>query len=210
MAFHEVRFPTAIAFGSSGGPERRTDVVTLASGGEERNGRWAHSRRRYEAGYGVKSLADLQVVLAFFEARAGRLHGFRFKDHLDFSSAAALAAVTGFDQVIGTGDGAIRVYALAKNYVSGGITYRRDITKPVVGSVKVAVGTVEQDEGADFTVDATTGSITFATAPAAGASVTAGFEFDVPVRFDTDRLEISLTAFQAGDIPSIPLLEIRR
>lgn len=209
MAFHEVRFPTAIAFGSSGGPERRTDVVTLASGHEERNGRWADSRRRYEAGYGVKSLADLEAVLAFFEARAGRLHGFRFRDPVDFSSAAGNGSISPLDQAIGTGDGTTTAFQLAKTYTSGGVSYRRVIAKPVAGSVRVAVAGVEKTEGTDFTVDATTGIVTFASAPALGATITAGFEFDVPVRFDSDRLEISLTAFRAGDIPNIPLVEIR-
>jgi uncharacterized protein (TIGR02217 family) len=88
MAFYEVRFPTAIAFGSSGGPERKTEIVALASGFEERNAVWANSRRRYDAGYGVKSLDDVHTVIAFFEARMGRLHGFRFKDFSDFKSCA--------------------------------------------------------------------------------------------------------------------------
>lgn len=209
MAFHEIRFPTAIAFGSRGGPERRTEIVTLGSGFEERNSPWAHSRRRYDAGYGVRTLDDLHAVIAFFEARHGRLHGFRWKDHADFKSCAPLQSATPLDQTIGTGDGAETGFQLRKTYVSGAQSYVRDIKKPVAGTVRVAVAGVEKTEGADFTVDTATGIVTFTAAPANGASVTAGFEFDVPVRFDTDRLGIDLAAFDAGEIPDIPVVEIR-
>ncbi|WP_137389929.1 DUF2460 domain-containing protein [Rhodoligotrophos defluvii] len=209
MTFHEVRFPTSIAFGSSGGPERRTDVVTLASGGEERNGRWAHSRRRYNAGYGVRSLDDLHAVLAFFEARGGRLYGFRFKDHADFKSCAPSGNIAPTDQQLGTGDGTQTIFQLVKHYASGPVSYIRPIAKPAAGTVRAAVAGIEQSLGVDFTVDVTTGLVTFAAAPVAGAAVTAGFAFDVPVRFDTDMLDINLTAFQAGEIPNIPLVEVR-
>lgn len=205
-AFHEVTFPLDIALGASGGPERRTDVVLLGSGREERNARWAHSRRRYEAGYGVKTLAALQAVVAFFEERRGRLHGFRFRDRLDHSSAVPGAAVTPFDQPIGLGDGETVTFALAKTYGVGPSAYRRPVAKPVAGSVRMALAGVET--GA-FTVDAATGLVTFAAPPGEGVAITAGFLFDVPVRFDTDRLEVNLTSFAAGDIPSIPLIEIR-
>jgi uncharacterized protein (TIGR02217 family) len=205
-AFHEVTFPLDIALGASGGPERRTDVVLLGSGREERNARWAHSRRRYDAGYGVKSLAGLQAVIAFFEERRGRLHGFRFRDRLDHASAQPGAAPSPADQEIGTGDGETFSFPLVKTYGAGATAYRRPIGKPVAGSVRLAVGGVET--GA-FTLDATTGLVTLAMAPAVGAAVTAGFLFDVPVRFDTDRLDVNLTSFAAGEIPSIPLIEIR-
>ena len=205
-AFDEVSFPLDVALGASGGPERRTDVVTLGSGREERNARWAHSRRRYDAGYGVKTLAALSVVVAFFEERRGRLTGFRFRDRLDHASALPGAPVTPLDQPIGTGNGATVAFQLAKTYGTGAAAYRRPITKPQAGSVRIAVAGIETMA---FTLDATTGTVTLATAPATGAAVTAGFQFDVPVRFDTDRLDINLTSFAAGEIPSIPLVEIR-
>jgi len=209
-AFHDVLFPLDIALKSAGGPERRTDVVVLGSGREERNARWAHSRRRYDAGYGVKTLDALAAVVAFFEERRGRLHGFRWRDRLDHSSAAPGAAVSATDQVIGTGDGVTASFALVKSYGAAYAPYRRPIVKPVAGSVRVAVAGVEAP-GAAFTCDAATGLVTFAAGhvPAAGAAVTAGFLFDVPVRFDTDYLEIDLSAFAAGAIPKIPLIEIR-
>jgi uncharacterized protein (TIGR02217 family) len=210
-AFHEIVFPLDIALKSAGGPQRRTDVVALGSGAEERNARWAHSRRRYDAGYGVKTLEALSQVVAFFEERRGRLHGFRWRDRLDHSSAAPGAPVTATDQVIGTGDGTAATFALCKTYGSLYSPYRRPIVKPVPGSVRVAVAGVEAHEGTAFTLNLVTGVVTFLSGhiPAGGAAVTAGFLFDVPVRFDTDYLEVDLSAFAAGAIPKIPLVEIR-
>ena len=208
-AFHEVLFPLDIALHARGGPERRTEVVTTGSGREERNQRWAHSRRRYDAGYGVKSIAAISVVLAFFEERRGMLYGFRWRDRMDCTSSATNAAPLPTDQRIGTGDGATRSFQLSKSYGSLA-TYVRTIAKPVVGSVRVRVNAIDKIENTDFTVDATSGLVTFlpGRAPAAGASISAGFRFDVPVRFDADYLEIDLAAFDAGDIPKIPLVEI--
>jgi uncharacterized protein (TIGR02217 family) len=210
-AFHEVLFPLDIALKSAGGPERRTEIVALGSGREERNARWAHSRRRYDAGYGIKTLEALSAAVAFFEERRGRLHGFRWRDRLDHSSAAPGAVVGPTDQLIGTGDGVKTSFQLVKTYGGAHAPYARPIVKPVIGSVRVAVAGVEADEGTDFTNDATTGLVTFLPGhvPATGAAVTAGFLFDVPVRFDTDYLEVDLSAFAAGAIPKIPLLEIK-
>lgn len=205
MAFDEVRFPTAISRGATGGPERRTEIVTLGSGHEERNTRWARSRRSYNAGFGVRSLDDVHQVVAFFEERRGRLHGFRWKDHADFKSCAPEAAPGNGDQTIGTGDGAQTAFQLVKTYGSGVRNYVRQINKPVAGSVQVAVNGVP----AAPSVNASTGIVTFAAAPAPGAAITAGYEFDVPVRFETDRIAINLASFQAGEIPEIPILEIR-
>jgi uncharacterized protein (TIGR02217 family) len=209
-AFHEVLFPLDIALGSAGGPERRTEIVTAGSGREERNARWAHSRRRYDAGYGVKTFEALSAVVAFFEERRGRLHGFRWRDRLDHSSALS-GAVSPLDQAIGTGDGTTATFQLSKTYGSIYAPYLRPIAKPVTGSVRVAVAGVEAVEDADFTCDAATGTISFLPGhiPAASAAITAGFLFDVPVRFDTDFLEVDLSAFAAGAIPKIPLIEIR-
>ncbi|MXN65700.1 TIGR02217 family protein [Stappia sp. GBMRC 2046] len=206
--FLDELFPAEIAFGASGGPERRTDVVTLASGREKRNARWAHSRRRYDAGTGIRSLHDLQAVQAFFERARGRLYGFRFKDPFDNSTAQAGAEVSPLDCEIGMGDGAATAFQLVKVYGAGTNIYARDISRPVPGSVRIVVDGVELGEGADFTLDQVSGIVTLAAPPAAGTPVTAGFKFDVPVRFDTDRLEMSLTHFEAGRLPSVPLIEI--
>jgi uncharacterized protein (TIGR02217 family) len=210
-AFHEILFPLDIALKSSGGPQRRTDIVALGSGAEERNARWAHSRRKYDAGYGVKTFEALSEVVAFFEERRGRLHGFRWRDRLDHSSAAPGVSVSPIDQVIGTGDGVNATFTLSKTYGSVYAPYQRPIVKPVAGSVRVAVANVEAVEGTAFSADPTTGVVTFHTGhiPASGAAVTAGFLFDVPVRFDTDYLEVDMSAFAAGAIPKIPVVEIK-
>jgi uncharacterized protein (TIGR02217 family) len=209
--FHEIRFPLAICFGSTGGPERRTDIVLLASGHEERNARWADSRRRYNAGTGLRSLADLHALIAFFEERRGRLHGFRWRDRADWMSCPPGATPGAADQAIGTGDGSRTSFQLIKRYGSGFAPYARDILKPVAETLRVAVDGVEQAPGVGFSVEAGTGIVTFLPghAPPPGAAVTAGFAFDVPVRFDTDRLDINLATFEAGDAPSVPVVEIR-
>jgi uncharacterized protein (TIGR02217 family) len=209
--FHEVRFPLAIGFGSTGGPERRTDVVLLASGHEERNSRWADSRRRYNAGTGIRSLADLHTLLAFFEERRGRLYGFRWRDRGDWKSCPPDQEPAPGDQAIGSGDGANTAFQLVKSYGSAFAPYARAIVKPVAETVRVAVNGVEQAVGVDFSLDASTGIVTFLPGkiPPVGTAVTVGFAFDVPVRFDTDRLDINLAAFEAGDAPAIPIAEIR-
>ena len=208
MAFHEVRFPDDISRGARGGPERRTQIVELASGDEERNASWANSRRRYDVAYGIRRADDLAAVVAFFEARNGRLHGFRFRDWADYRSGAPSQTISPTDQEIGTGDGATTAFQLVKRYASGGQTWVRTITRPVAGTVLIAIDGVEQASG--WTVDTTTGVVTFDTAPASGVSVTAGFAFDVPVRFDSDALDVTLDIERLGSITSIPLVEIRR
>src|SRR6202012_5592076 len=163
MSFHEIQFPTAIAFHSSGGPERKTEIVTLGSGFEERNAVWANSRRNYDVGYGVKTLDDLHAVIAFFEARMARLTGFRLKDFSDFKSCAPGEAISVADQAIGTGDGTTAAFQLVKTYASGPSSWQRKIKKPVAGSVIVAVNGAVQTSG--VIIDATTGIVAFATPP---------------------------------------------
>lgn len=211
MNFHDIRFPTAVSLAASGGPERRTDIVVLGSGHEERNSRWADSRRRYDAGYGVKTLDELHEVLAFYEERRGALYGFRWKDLSDWKSCAPLAEPAASDQVIGRGDGVTVTFQLVKQYGAAFAPWRREIRKPVPGTVRVAVNEVVQRVGIDVTIVEVTGVVTFAASavPANGALVTAGFEFDVPVRFATDRLEINVLGFKHGAIPSIPIVEVR-
>jgi len=204
MAFHEVRLPARLAFGSTGGVERRTDVVTLASGFERRSSPWAMGRRRYLIGANLKSLADMAELTSFFEARRGRLYGFRFRDFADFASCEPGGTPGPADAVLGIGDGARSAFQLVKAY--GDV--ERPITKPVEGSVKVAVGDVELASSA-FAVDATTGMVTLDAAAGVGVAVTAGFLFDTPVRFDADRLEVTLESFGAGRMAAVPLIEVR-
>jgi len=208
--FVEERFPTDIAFGSSGGPERNTEIVTLGSGREHRNQRWAHSRRRYEAGYGVKDLSTLHEVLEFFEARRGPLVGFRYRDPLDWKSCLPRNTSTSLDQLIGIGDGVTRSFQLKKTYGSADDGYVRPIVKPVEGTITIAVEGSTKVLGQDYSADLETGEIVFSenAVPVINATVTAGFEFDVPVRFVSDQMTVSLSSFRAGEIPSVPIMEI--
>jgi uncharacterized protein (TIGR02217 family) len=202
MAFHEVRLPARLAFGSTGGVERRTEITTLGSGFERRSTPWAEGRRRYLIGAGLRSLDDVAAMTAFFEARRGRLYGFRFRDFADFKSCAPGEAVAATDQRIGTGDGARRMFRLGKTYGD----HVRRIAKPVEGSARVAVNGVETTA---FALDHLTGEMTLATPPMSGAVVTAGFVFDTPVRFDADRIEVTLESFGAGRMVAMPLIEVR-
>ena len=208
MAFHEVRLPARLAFGSTGGVERRTEVVTLGSGFERRSTPWAQGRRRYLVGANLRSLDDMAALTAFFEARHGRLYGFRFRDFADFKSCAPGAEISPFDQDLGLGDGERVSFVLRKLYGDGEHAADRRIAKPVEGTVRISVGSGELLEDA-FEVDPTTGVVTLQSPPSAGVAVTAGFEFDVPVRFDADRVEVTLESFAAGRMGAVPLIEVR-
>lgn len=206
MAFHDVRLPARLAFGSTGGVERRTEVVTLGSGHERRSTPWASGRRRYLIGANLRSLDDMAALTAFFEARRGRLYGFRFRDFADFKSCAPAGLVAPEDQIIGTGDGVRTAFALCKRYGEGADAWVRHVNKPVDGTVRVAVDGAEVTA---FETDFSTGAVSLGDAPAMGSVVTAGFEFDTPVRFDSDRIEVTLESFEAGRMAALPLIEIR-
>ncbi|MGH6859936.1 MAG: phage distal tail protein, Rcc01695 family [Phyllobacterium sp.] len=206
-AFHDVRFPPGISFGATGGPEWRNEIVALTSGFEQRNARWAQSRHYYDAGTGLRSLADLDEVMAFFEARRGSLHAFRFRDPFDHLSCKAGRTIAPGDQWLGTGDGRNAAFQLVKRYGD----YVRTIAKPQAQTVRAAVDGAEYREGLDFVVELSSGMVVFQPGkiPPVGAKVTAGFGFDVPARFNTDRLTVSIKSFNAGDIPSIPIVEVK-
>lgn len=209
MSFHEVRFPASLSFGAIGGPERRTDIVTLANGYEERNTPWAHSRRRYDAGMGLRSLDDLGKLVEFFEAREGQLYAFRWKDWGDYKSCAHCDDPSEIDQLFGVGDDQQITFQLSKTYASGEQNYVRPILKPVQGTIKIAMSGDILQETVDFEIDYVSGQIVFPVAPGEGAQITGGFEFDVPVRFDVDRIQTSVSSFQAGEAPSVPVVEVR-
>lgn len=216
MAFHEVRFPDNISYGSSGGPGFSTVIVTTDSGAEQRVGRWSVPRRRYNVAYGVKSHGDLAALAAFYIARQGPLFGFRYKDWLDCTTADTHRAPPlggkppAFDDsLLGVGDGKTKTFQLKKVYSSGGINRVRNITKPVVGTVFVGVNGIQLATG--WTVDTATGIITLTDAPGTGVPVTAGCYFDVPVRFGEevdDVLSLSIDNFGSGSSKDIPLIEI--
>lgn len=198
-AFDDVVFPIALGREAEVSPEFSTAIVTSGGGHEARNASWAEARTRYDVGPGVRSEADIAALLAFFRARLGPARGFRLRDPFDSSSGASVP--TPFDQRIGTGDGVTVRFALTKLY---GSAVRR-ITRPVGGSVRVAVGTTET---AAFSVGAG-GWIVLDAAPAAGVAISAGFQFDVAVRFAEDRLNVTRATFLAGEAASVPLIEVR-
>lgn len=207
MGFHDVQFPLEVGFGASGGSEFSTTVVATASGFEQRNINWSQARLRYDAGLGVRSEQDIAVLTAFFRARRGRAYAFRFRDLWDDRSASVGSAVTAFDQPLGMGDGAATQFQLVKRYGDETDALVRPITRPVMGSIRVSINGAEVSQG--WTCDPSTGIVAFSTPPAPGAELRAGFLFDVPVRFADDHLPISLASFQAGEVPSIPLVEVR-
>lgn len=198
MTFHEVRFPDDIAYGASGGPAYSTSVVSTASGYEQRNMNWSVARGRWDVSSGLKRSDQLENLIAFFRARRGKAYGFRFKDWTDYKGA---------DQRIGLGNGSLQEFQLVKAYESGAGSEMRIITKPVSGSVVVYAGGEEVSSG--ISVDATTGIVTFTEAPAQGTIITANFEFDVPVRFDTDEMDVTIENFNLNEWSSIPIIEIR-
>lgn len=206
VAFHEVQFPANVAYGSQGGPTRKTEIITLDNGDEHRNSPWADSRRMWQVNYGVKSYDDLYDIIEFWEARQGPLHGFRFKDWLDYTSMGPQDTPTASDQNIGTGDGATTVFQLTKTYSSGGYNYIKTIVKPVSGTVLIYVN--GSDPGG-WTVDTTTGLVTFGSAPSVSDAITAGFEYDIPVRFQDDSITFSMDDFLAGSLPDINVVELK-
>jgi uncharacterized protein (TIGR02217 family) len=202
-AFDDVLFPIEIGAQASVAPTYSTNIVTAASGYEARNVNWSQARMQFDAGPGVRGDAEMETLLAFYRARRGPAVAFRFRDPYDHSSNAMTAEPDASDQAIGAGDGATDRFELVKTYGSG---EQRRITRPVPGSVRVAVNGSELATG--WTLGEK-GVISFAQAPAAGAAISAGFLFDTPVRFTDDRLEINRATFLAGEAPSVPLVEVR-
>lgn len=196
--FHEVPFPPDIAYGAAGGPGYSTSVVTTVSGHEKRNANWAAARGRWNVAHGLKNREQVASLIAFFRARKGRAYGFRFKDWADYQAVG---------EAIGTGDGATTTFQLVKRYLSGGVSETRTITKPVTDTVVVYLDGVAQTSG--WSVGTATGIVTFNAAPANGAVITADFEFDVPARFDTDQMEITIETYELGRWGQIPIVEIR-
>ena len=201
IPFDDVAYPLTLGGDAAASPEFSTSVAVTASGHEYRNALWSDARMRYDVGPGIRSEAELGTLIAFFRARYGPARGFRLRDPFDFSSAAMTGTPSASDQHIGTGDGMASRFRLVKNYGE----QQRRITRPQPGSIRIAVGAVET---AAWRYEAG-GWIVFDSAPAAGAPITAGYLFDVPVRFAEDRLDVSGVSFAAGEAPSVALIEIR-
>ncbi len=200
MAFVETQFPTDISFGASGGPLHSTDVITTFGGREQRNINWSAPLGMWNVAHGVKTVTQLDALIAFFRARQGKAVGFRFKDWSDYHVTAGN---------IGTGTGALTTFQLRKQYTSGGATVNRTITKPVASGLLVYKNGVLQTLTTHYTVSTVTGIVTFLTPPALNDVITATFDFDVPVRFDTDKMDISIENLNIGSWGNIPVMEIR-
>lgn len=202
MAFDEVRLPGCIERGAQGGPGFKTTIITLSSGFEKRNQDWSETRGSWDIGYGIKTIPDLNDIIKFFYARRGRARGFRFKDWSDYIMQK---------QAIGIGDGVNDDYQIFKRYTSGGQDYDRVLTKIVTGSELVYVNDVLQP-GGNYTIDYNTGLITFGAMhiPTVGLIVSVSAEFDVPVRFDIDKLNITMQQFDQGAVPQITLVELKQ
>jgi uncharacterized protein (TIGR02217 family) len=203
----EVEFPRELAYGTSGGPVFSTLVTRLSSGFEGRQQQWSHARLQFDAAPAVLNVDRLATLLKFFYARRGRARGFLFHDYTDHTSAADnQSPPTALDQVIGTGDGVTQSFQLVKNYGDAGATYTRDISRPVAASVLVSLDNVPQGSGWALN---SLGQVFFSTAPASGVIIKAGFEFLVPVRFDTDFLETSIESYEGYNATGVPIIEMR-
>jgi uncharacterized protein (TIGR02217 family) len=204
------RFPDDISYGSRGGPSWATTVVETDSGVEKRNQRWSYPRHQYDVAYGVNTVARLENLISFFQVVAGRAIGFRYKDWMDFKSCSRSATPAATDVQIGTGTGALATFQIVKAYVQGGYSRSRNILKPVSGTLLVAVAGSAKTETTHYTVNYATGVITFtgSNIPTAGQAVTCGYEFDVPVRFDTDELSVNFENYGAA-AASVPLIELK-
>lgn len=227
MSFHEIQFPTDISLGSRGGPGFFTYITELDSAAEQRVARRSTPQFKYDVSYGVKKFSQLNALRKFYIARLGCANGFRYKDFIDFCSTAdgmllsqslGAADVTNADQTIGTGDGTTTAFQLTKVYADAAGSVVRIITKPVhtnggghgAGTVVIAKAGVSQTSG--WTVNTVSGIVTFSVAPALGESVTAGFQFDVPVRFGKEvdeLLAMSIDEYNSGALAAgIPLVEL--
>ena len=206
QAFDDVIFPLAIGREASVSPAFSTQIVESPAGHERRSSDWADARLSFDAGPGIRSEADMAALIAFFRARRGAARGFRFTDAYDDRSGAAGATPGPLDQRLGVGDGVTAAFPLMRYYGAGAEAQARRITRPVAGSIRVAADGIEMADGWSH---AGMGVIAFDEAPADGVVLSAGYRFDVPVRFAEDRLEINRATFAAGEAVSVPLVEIR-
>lgn len=216
MAFHNTRFPVDISYESRGGPGFRTQVIELDSGQEQRVARWSQVRHRYDVRYGIRAHTQLSALKRFYVARQGAAYSFRYKDWSDFrttisgiSENQGGEALSATDQLVGSGDGSTTVFQLVKRYTDGGVSRTRTISLPVANTVLVALDGTPQASG--WTVNETTGELTFSVAPALGVEITWGGEFDVHARFSSDAdelLSMTIDDFGSGSAPSIELVEV--
>lgn len=197
MSFLEIRFPESIAFNSSSILEFNTTIIKAKNGYEQRNINWNSNKMKFNIINGIKTKTELDELITFFRNVKGAGYGFRFKDFTDYQTE---------NQYIGVGNGETKEFQLIKAYrVSDNIVYYRKITKPVISTVRVFINDIESK---DFNIDLTTGLITLNTVPEVNTSIKANFEFDVPVRFENDIMEITMNSINSGNVKEIILTEI--
>jgi uncharacterized protein (TIGR02217 family) len=197
------RFPDAISYGSKGGPVWNTNIVITDSGAEQRNQRWSYPRHEYDVSYGVKDIGDLESLLSYFHVVAGQAIGFRYKDHLDFKSCGISGTIGSSDCVLSSAADGSTHCQIYKTYIQGSYVRSRKILKPISSGFLVSVNGTPTTA---FTVDTTLGLVNFSAAP--GAVIKGGFEFDVPVRFNTDTLSVNLEDYGVGSA-QVPLIELK-
>jgi uncharacterized protein (TIGR02217 family) len=205
--FHDILFPIKIARGAVGGPMRATSIKTNGVGKEVRNTPFYNSRRRWEIASKGSNIDELSEIIDFYEARMGRLFGFRFRDPMDSKSCSPKTNPSVIDQEIGIGDGTKKDFQLIKKYGDAKGQYLRKITKPVANSVLIAIDGIARPHS-EYAINYLTGIISFSTAPASAAAISAGFMFDTPVRFDNDSLDFELDGFGTGQTNTIILIEV--
>jgi len=207
--FHEIQFPISVSYGSTSGRRRRTQIVELASGAEERNTNWKNSRRQFDVGSLLRDLNKIDLVIEFWESLEGPLDGFRYRDPMDYKSCKPSEVPANTDQALAIGDGVEKNFQLTKTRTTAAGSWISNIVKPVTGTVLLAVDGVAQISGADYSVNTITGVVVFTLPPGSGLPVTAGFEYDVPVRFRDEELNLALHRHNVGNIPSIFIVEVR-
>jgi uncharacterized protein (TIGR02217 family) len=210
-SFHEVQFPHNFALGARGGPSFNTAVSITSSGFEGRNVNWSRDRGKWNVGHVPRERAEMDILIAFFRARYGRAYGFRMRDKIDYQITGA---------TIGIGDNAVLAFQLVKQYSSGGFTYTRNLTKPVTASVVDATGNTVLNtvkiyfdgtlQSSGYTIATDTGLVTFLAPPTTGVVITADAEFDIPVRFDTDQMDIEVVTPTLFSWPSLGIIELRQ
>lgn len=202
MSFIEERMPICQSFGTAGGPEFSTDVITVDSGYERRNENWEESRGRWDIVQNTLNRSETLQMIAFFRSVKGKAVGFRFKDWTDYEAD---------NELIGTGTGSEDTFQLKKTYTTSTASSERTITKPVQGTVEIFVNSVLKTETTHYTIDYATGIVTFTggNEPANGHEVRWTGEFDVPVRFDVDQFSASQDSHNNISIPNLPIVEIR-
>jgi uncharacterized protein (TIGR02217 family) len=209
MAFHDVRLPIDVERGAQGGPRFKTTILILGGGLEKRNIDWARVKGDWDIGYGIQSKEAYKTVIEFFYVRQGMAHSFRFKDWSDFEITSGNMFTT---------DGVTATFQIFKRYSSGGIDFDRELVKPVASGWVVTVNAIGQTVVYDTAPGATevainslTGIVTLGATHAATSTqdVVLTGEFDVPVRFDTDKLDISIETFEAGAMPQITIVEVK-